>query len=245
MYPEICKIGPLTVYSYGLMFVIAFFVSAYLTKEQAKKSGINPGVIFNFCFTVFIWGVIGARIFYVVENFDFYRQNLIEIALLPRGGLSWFGGLITGCIITPIYLKKKKLAIYKTLDLIIPFLALAQAIGRVGCLLNGCCFGKESSAGIYFPAHQKTLIPTQIISSLLMLFIFIRLRILQDKPHRDGKIFFLYLFFYSIKRFFIEFWRADNPPILFNFTLFQILSLAVFCISLFKVFSLRNNKLRT
>jgi len=242
MYPEIFKIGPLTVYSYGLMLVIAFFVSTYLTRAQAKKSGIDPGIIFNFCFTVFVWGVIGARIFYCLENFDYYRQNLIEVVMLQRGGLSWFGGLISATIIGPLYLKRRNIPVYKTLDLLVPFIALAQAIGRIGCLLNGCCFGKVSAYGIYFPAHERILVPVQIISVLLLLVIFARLRILQETKHKDGVIFFLYLFLYSLKRFFVEFLRADNPAVILNLTLFQVLSLLVFIYSIYMLIRIRTQK---
>lgn len=235
MHPIICTIGPFSVYSYGLMLVVAFFLSAWLICQEAKKRQINPDWIFNFLFTVFISGVIGARIFYVIENAGYYFKNPLEIIMLQYGGLSWFGGLIMGVVSGIIYLRKEKLGIYTILDLAAPFIALGQVLGRIGCLLNGCCFGKVSLYGIYFEAHKSILLPTQIYSAVILLVIFIILRLLQNKPWQAGTIFFTYLFLYSIKRFFIEFLRADNPIVFSGLTLFQILSILVFCVSLLKL----------
>lgn len=229
MHPIICQIGPFTIYSYGLMLVIAFVVVSKLVCFHAKRQGINPDIIFNFLFLVLIMGIAGARIFYITENLTYYLKNPWEIIMLQHGGLSWFGGLFLGFIYSIIYLKKNKLAPYKIFDLIIPFLVLGQAIGRIGCLFNGCCFGKISGKfGLYFESQGLMLIPTQIYSALLLILIFIILRLLQNRPHRDGQIFFTYLLLYSAKRFFIEFWRADNTIILFGLTLFQFLSAIIF-----------------
>ncbi len=244
MYPTICKIGPLTIYSYGLMLAIAFVISSTLAAFQAKKQNINPDIIFNFCFIVFISGIIGARLLYIIENINYYLKEPLEVIMLSRGGLSWFGGLILGVISGTIYLKKKKLSIYRILDLMSPFVALGQAIGRIGCLLNGCCFGKITDKfGIYFPEQNLALIPTQIYSSVALVFIFIILRFLQEGPHKEGKIFFAYLILYSAKRFFIEYWRADNEIMLFGLTLFQLMSIAIFCLAAWKLFLIKKSKI--
>lgn len=242
MYPIICQIGPFTLYSYGLMLVLAFVISSTLASLQAKKEGIHPDIIFNFSFVAFIGGVVGARLLYVIENAGYYLRNPLEIIMLQRGGLSWFGGLILSLFCAALYLKKKKLALYRILDLMVPFVALGQAIGRVGCLLNGCCFGKVSQSGIYFGEYNLTLIPTQIYSSLLLILIFITLRSLQERPHKEGEIFFIYLLLYSAKRFFIEFWRADNEIIFLGLTLFQVISAVIFCLSFLKLLLIKNSK---
>lgn len=239
MYPVICKLGPFTIYSYGLTLVAAFFISSALACSQAKRENINPDIIFNFLFVVFIAGIVGARILYVVENIGYYLEDPVEIFMLQHGGLSWFGGIIFGFPFAVAYLRKKNLSVYKIFDLIAPFAALGQAIGRIGCLLNGCCFGKAWKFGIYFAAHNSVRIPVQIYSSLLLIFIFIILRLLQERPHKAGEIFFAYLLFYSVKRFFMEFWRADNEVILLGLTLFQIISIVIFCIAMIKLILIR------
>jgi phosphatidylglycerol:prolipoprotein diacylglycerol transferase len=227
MHPVICKIGPFTVYSYGLMLAVAFFVGASLAARQARKENVDPDIIFNLCFISFISGVAGGRIFYVVENLSYYLKNPLHIFMLQEGGLAWFGGLITGVFCGILYLKAKKISVYKALDIVAPYLALAQAIGRIGCLLNGCCFG-------------RTRIPVQIYASLLLFSIFIALKFLQGRPHWQGKIFFSYLLLYSIKRFFIEFLRVDNPKVFLGLTLFQGLSIVIFCIAAYKLIRCRN-----
>lgn len=219
MYPKLCQIGPFTIYAYGLMLVIAFSLSTYLAGLQAKKRGLGRETVFNLFFTVFIFGIIGARLFYVVENLSFYLDKPKEIIMLSHGGLSWFGGLILGVISGIIYLKKNKLSVYKTLDLIAPYIALAQAIGRIGCFLNGCCSGKNN-------------IPIQLYSSALLLLIFISLRLLQEKNYLEGRIFFTYLLLYSLKRFFVEFFRVEHQPVFLGLTIFQIISVMIFCLSL-------------
>ncbi|MFY9402889.1 MAG: prolipoprotein diacylglyceryl transferase [Candidatus Omnitrophota bacterium] len=238
MYPKICSLGPITVYSYGAVLAIAFIVAVALACSEAKRRGIDPDFIFNLSFTVLVFGIIGARLFYVFSNLGYYLKNPLEIIMLPHGGMSWFGGFFLGLASGVILLKKKKEGVYRILDLIAPFLALAQSLGRIGCFLNGCCFGRESSYGIYFPLHEKILIPTQLYSSLLLLIIFIILRFIQDRSQRLGVVFYSYLFLYSAKRFFIEFFRADNSRIIFNLTLFQLICIPLFFFALFKLVSL-------
>jgi phosphatidylglycerol:prolipoprotein diacylglycerol transferase len=241
MHPVICKIGPFTVYSYGLMLVVAFLVASELSRQEAKRQLVDPDPISNLGFIAFISGIIGARLFFVIRNIDYYIQSPGQIIMLQYGGLSWFGGLLLAIISVTIYLKKKRLPIYKILDLVVPFVALAQAIGRVGCLLNGCCLGKVSKFGLYFSLRQAVLVPTQLYSSLILIFIFIILRILQQRPHREGQIFFAYLLLYSLKRFFIEFWR-ENELIFWGLSLFQIISIAIFFFALIKIIAIHRNK---
>jgi len=232
MLPEICRIGSFTIYAYGLMLVLAFFTSTYLATLQAKKEQMDGEQIFNLFFFVFIFGIIGSRVFYVLINADFYLHNPLEIIMLQHGGMAWFGGLIFGTAAAVRFIKRHKMNLLNTLDLLVPFIALGQAIGRIGCLLNGCCFGRESKFGLYFKVFDQILIPTQLYSSLLLLLIFIILRFKQDAKHLPGEILCSYLFLYSLKRFFIEFLRNDSPKMFSGLTLFQILCLVMFFLSL-------------
>ncbi len=242
MFPEICKIGPFTIYSYGLMLVLAFFICTYLACLQAKKENFNPEIIFNLLFLIFISGIIGARLFYVFNNFNFYFSNPLEIIMLAHGGMSWFGGVILGSTTAILFLKKNKLKVLEVLDLVVPFIALGQAIGRIGCLLNGCCFGKVSEFGLYFKVFDQVLIPVQLYSSLVLLLIFFLLRSIQNRKHFPGQVLRAYLLLYPIKRFFIEYLRNDTPKIFFDLTLFQILSIVMFSFSLLLFIGLSCNK---
>ncbi len=244
MLPEICRIGPFTVFSYGLMLVLAFFAAAFLARRQAIKEKVSPEKIFDLCFFVFIFGLIGARVFYVFYDFGFYLRHPLELIMLLHGGMAWFGGLIFGIAAAIIFIKKNKLGLFKILDLLVPFVALAQAIGRIGCLLNGCCYGRPSEFGIYFKVFDQALIPIQLYSSLLLLLIFLVLRFIQNRKHALGQVFCAYLFLYSIKRFFIEYFRNDSPRIFYGLTLFQVLSLVTFSVSLLLFFKIIYDKKR-
>ncbi|MDP3041127.1 MAG: prolipoprotein diacylglyceryl transferase, partial [Candidatus Omnitrophota bacterium] len=144
MLPEICRIGGFTIYAYGAMLVLAFFACTYLAALQAKKEQMDGEQIFNLCFYAFIFGIIGSRVLYVLINARFYLHNPLEMIMLQHGGMAWFGGLIFGAGSAILYIRKHKMDLLRSLDLLAPFIALGQAIGRIGCLLNGCCFGRES-----------------------------------------------------------------------------------------------------
>ncbi|MCX5714008.1 MAG: prolipoprotein diacylglyceryl transferase, partial [Candidatus Omnitrophica bacterium] len=154
------------------MLALAFVVGQFLAARQSRKEKLSPETVFNFLFLSVIAGIAGARIFYVLENIRYYLADPVEIIMFQHGGLSWFGGLILGGFCGLLYLKKKNMPVYQLLDLVVPFLALAQAIGRIGCLLNGCCYGKPSEWGFYFPGSGQILIPTQAYSSLALIVIF-------------------------------------------------------------------------
>ena len=110
MHPELCKIGPFTIYSFGLFLMLAFLVAAGLVRRQAKKENINPDFIFNLSFLTFLVAIAGARFLYVLSNLKYYIDNPIEIIMLQHGGLSWFGGLIFGVVFAAVYLKKNHTA---------------------------------------------------------------------------------------------------------------------------------------
>jgi phosphatidylglycerol:prolipoprotein diacylglycerol transferase len=221
------------------MLAIAFTVGISLACSQARGQGLDADAIFNLGFAAIISGIIGARLLYVLLNLGTYLENPLEIIMLQHGGLAWFGGLLLGSAGGWFYIKRKKLPLYSTLDLLAPFVALSQAIGRIGCLLNGCCYGKESPFGLYFPVMDKVLIPTQLISSVSMVVIYIVLRLLQENPHRRGQVFFLYLALYGAKRFLVEFLRGDTPAILFGLTIFQYFSIALFCFACWRLTRMR------
>ena len=137
MIPIICTLGPLHIYSYGLMLAVAFFVSSALAARYAKQKGVSADIISGLAFTGFLAGIIGARLLYVLQNLSDYLQNPLEIFALQHGGLSWFGGFIAGVCAGIFYLKKRRTPVLQALDILMPYVALGQAIGRIGCFLTG------------------------------------------------------------------------------------------------------------
>lgn len=217
-------------------------LSLYLASRAAGQAGIEAQSINNLGFLILFFGIIGARIFYVILHFENYASSLKDIFFLHQGGLSWFGAFFLGGLAGLIFLRAKGLPFYKTLDIIIPYVALGQAIGRIGCLLNGCCYGGPSRYGIYFPVHNEVLIPTQIYSSLALLVIFLILRLMQKRPQPAGRVFFSYLTLYALIRFLIEFWRIEHAKLFLGLTVFQIISLVILVFSLFKQAGIRVTK---
>jgi len=144
MHPILVKIGFLRIYSYGVMMVIAFLAASYFLSREARARGMHSEAVFDLAFTSFVWAIIGARFFYVALHPAYYFQHPLDIIKLHRGGLVFFGGAIFGIIAGSMVIARKKLPWRQTLDLFSPYIALGHAIGRIGCFLNGCCYGKPT-----------------------------------------------------------------------------------------------------
>jgi phosphatidylglycerol:prolipoprotein diacylglycerol transferase len=209
------------------MMALAFLVGATCAARYARERGMDGERIFNAAFLAVIAGVIGARAWYVFTHSELYRRHYLEIFILPHGGLSWFGGFFLGAAAVVWYLRRARIPLLPALDVLAPCVALAQAIGRIGCLLNGCCYGKHADWGLYFPVLNDRLIPTQLFSALALVGIFIVLRVLQKRRMPAGNVFFAYLGLYGTKRFVMEFLRADNPPVAAGLTQFQWCSIVL------------------
>ena len=242
MYPIICKIGPITLYSYGLMMALAFAVCLLLLQKEAKRQGFDFQKISDLAFWALLGGIIGGRIFYVLLNWSYFVDNPAEIIMLHHGGLVWFGGLLFGFAAVVVYSKKKKLSLIKYLDLFVPYIALGQAIGRIGCFLNGCCFGKPVSWGIYFPLHGMRLHPVQLYSVVSLLIIFLILRRVSKRLKTAGSVIVLYFLLASLERFIVEFFRGDSSPVIFGLTVFQLISLFIFASALYASLYLYSRK---
>ncbi|MEW5758202.1 MAG: prolipoprotein diacylglyceryl transferase [Candidatus Omnitrophota bacterium] len=229
MYPILFNFGPITIYSYGAMVALGFFMAVFFAEKQASKFDIPKEFIYDIGFWVIISGVLGARVFYVLEHLKEYLASPLEIFMLNHGGLSFFGGLFAGILAAIVLIRRKKFSVLKIFDFSVPFVAIAQAIGRIGCFLNGCCYGKASlKYGIFFPNLNYWAIPTQIYSVFYLTILFLFLRYLQTKKLALGCVFYTYLTLYSAGRFIIEFFRADNPVVFHGLTLFQVISIGVF-----------------
>lgn len=219
MYPILFELGPVKIYTYGLLVASAFLVSTYLVKREARREGISQDIILNLCLGLVIFGILGARLLYILQNLKFYLAYPGQILMLHKGGLSFFGGLILAIIFAVIFLKRARLSVLHTFDLVSPYLALAQAIGRIGCFFNGCCYGRLGH-------------PVQLYAAFNLLLIFIILRVFQAKQRAfAGKIFLLYCLLYSISRFFMEFLRGDNLPVMAGLTIHQLISIGIILIS--------------
>ena len=229
MFPEICRIGGVAVYSYGLMLALAVVVCSFFLSRDAKKMlGLEQEEVLDLVFWTILAGIVGARVFYIILNLKFFIEDPKEIFMLQHGGLAFQGGLIFGILAAVWIILRKGWPFWKTADVIAPYLALGHAIGRIGCFLNGCCYGKSVAWGIYFPVHEAHLHPTQLYASALLLIIYVLLKKFQKVGLPAGAVFSLYLMLASVKRIGVEFFRADHEALFWGLSVFQWVSIGVF-----------------
>lgn len=238
MYPILFKLGRLSIYCYGAMLALAFLSGVLLARRQARKEGLDPEKFLDLSLVILVSAIVGARLLFILLNIKHYYSHPGEIFLFRQGGLAFYGGLFLALASGIWYLKRKKMPMWRGADLVIPYVALGQAVGRLGCFLNGCCYGIPTDLpwGVTFPpgtsAHNHfldaSLHPTQLYHSLANLFIFAVLIKLRRRSHYPGQILLSYLLLYSVFRSLIEFLRGDNPQILFHLTISQLISLVIF-----------------
>jgi phosphatidylglycerol---prolipoprotein diacylglyceryl transferase len=213
MHPILFSIGTFELRVYGLLTAIAFLTAIYFASILAKKKGYNPDVVFDVGLVIIICSVVGARALYVAVWWKYYAANWLDIFKVWEGGLVFYGGLI--CAVTGgiIWLKIKKIPVLPMADILIPFLALAHAIGRIGCYFNGCCYGAVNEHyGVIFPAIGDNLrhLPTQLYESALNFLNFVLLLLFfRNTKRKSGDVFFVYLINYGVIRIIMELFRGD------------------------------------
>jgi phosphatidylglycerol:prolipoprotein diacylglycerol transferase len=219
MSPILFRIGRFPIYAYGFFIVVGFVVATVLAALKIRKSNIKISFengIDLFFYTV-LSAFLGSRILYVLINFDFFRQHPLQIFKIWEGGLVFYGGLIPAAVVAFWVMKWRRLPVWKLADLISPLIALGLSFGRTGCFLAGCCYGKETSlpwavvfrnpdslARLNAPLH-----PTQLYDAANGLVLFFLLTWVEKRKTFDGQVFWLFLFLYSMTRFFIEIFRGD------------------------------------
>lgn len=228
------KIFGVNIYWYAICIVFAIILSVFLCCKSKEKYGIKSDFILETLSFAVIFGIIGARLYYVIFNLNYYLLNPLNIFKLRDGGLAIFGGLILGAAIVIIKCKINKVNLLDMLDLVSPFVALGQSIGRWGNFFNQEAYGTEIQnifrMGIYTQNGYKEVHPTFLYESVCTLLIFFILKKMQKKRKFKGEISFLYLFMYSTVRIFIEGLRIDSL-MLKNFRVSQILSVAICVVS--------------
>lgn len=252
MFPILFRIGNLTVYAYGFFIAIGFVLGFILAIRRSREEGISFERVVDLLFCVVLSAVIGARILFVLINFEYYRNHPLQILSLWEGGLVFYGGLLLATVVSIVYLRWSRLPVWKTADLFSPSIALGLFFGRIGCFFAGCCYGKETSlawgmtftdpnslARLHFSLH-----PTQLYEALgsLSLFLFLN----WERRHRtfEGQIFWLFLLLYSVLRFIIEFLRDDPRGFFFGGVLSTSQGIGIFLAltSLFMLFYLKRRQ---
>jgi len=210
VYPVLFKIGPITLYTYGLMLGLGFAAGVWVSSKRAEKRGMNPDSLFWMFILLLVGGVVGGRLFHILLNTWYYR-DLVSILDTREGGLSIHGVLIGGALTAYLYARSRKIPFGILTDVVAPGVALGQSIGRIGCLFSGCCYGIKTSGtwGVltrFAPGHRH---PYQLYESAADLALFVALMWLSSRIDFDGGLFAIYVTAYSSSRFVLEFLR-DN-----------------------------------
>ncbi|MBP7784629.1 MAG: prolipoprotein diacylglyceryl transferase [Firmicutes bacterium] len=239
MHPVLFNLWKYPVYSWGLSLAVAFVVGTVYAAITGKKRGIDPDNVIDLALFVCIASIVGARLLYVLLNIRSYIDYPVSVFYMRDGGLSYFGGLGAGIGVGVLYCLRQKISIGKMADLAAPAVAIGYAIARVGCLLNGCCYGHISEVPWALAAGPGDILrhPTQLYAAILSVIIFFLLRVAEPKKKFVGQILWLYVGLYSVARFVVEFWRVGTRDYFAPFTSTQILCvlLAVFAFGVIRV----------
>lgn len=237
------QFGPLTIHWYGVMVALGFLAGLWTASRRAPRDGIHPERILDLGPWLIVGAIVGSRLLFVISYWDEYfaRQPWYEMFMIQRGGLVFYGGLIGSFAAGVFYVKWRKLPFLKVADVMAPSIALGHAFGRIGCLMNGCCYGKPTQCflAIHFPADHETggvgVHPTEIYESVLNALLYLGLAWLFRRKKFDGQIFALYLLLYSVLRASVESFRGDYPStslILGWITPGQVASLVTFALGM-------------
>lgn len=240
MRPELFKIGPLTVHSYGFFLALAFIVGMLVSFTYLRRKFVDAYVVFELVLAAAVGGIVGARLFYVVGHWrEFSPHWWKALKFWNVQGLVFYGGFILGLLAAVAVVKFKGVSTGQVLDsggLAVP---AALAVARVGCYLNGCCFGKSSGLpwAVTFPLRtqvemgmpQNPVHPTQIYELLMDLGIFVVLLAVHKRFRYRGEVMLSFVMLYSVARFSNEFFRYHTQPGANLF--FQALSAAAFLVS--------------
>ncbi|MCM8543077.1 MAG: prolipoprotein diacylglyceryl transferase [Lentisphaeraceae bacterium] len=232
MHPHLFNLFGLEIRSFGLMAATGLLLAFWLMRKRAIKAGQDPEVLSDVLFFSMIGSLIGARLLYVIRNYDAeFAGDFWKIFRINEGGIVFQGGFIGGLLVAWYLCKKKNFDFIIGLDIIAPCLALGHAMGRIGCFLNGCCYGGvcESGVGVQFPKnslpymdqlssgqlpplaeHSLPVHPTQLYSFAANILICIILIVVTAKMKIKGQLFSLYLMIYGVWRLSIEFLRDDQ-----------------------------------
>ena len=275
MHPILFQIGKFTVRSYGVLLITGFLLGLWrgmrlcARRMAAEPPGsprrISPDQLFDFSIIGLLLGILGARIMFVILNWAPSREGGPGFASRPvdafkiwEGGLSLHGGLIAGILFLAWWTRRHKVSMFALGDICAPSWALAYVFGRIGCFLNGCCYGGACSAALpwatrfhdeHFPGAAVLTPPshpTQLYAVLFNIVFFFLLLRWEKMSRRDGELFFGYIAMYGFYRYIVDIFRVGGTseyitPHLFV-SLAQLASVAMFVLGIGGVLWLRRNR---
>lgn len=211
---------------YGVLIALGMVLATLLTYKRAPRHGLEPDRVLDFILICIPVGIIGARLYYIVFNWSMYEGDFLKMINLRLGGLAIHGGLIFGIAAAVILCAVWKIRPLNVMDLAVPGVALAQAIGRWGNYFNSEAHGGPTDLPWAVMVNGQTYHPTFLYESIWCFLLFLFLIYMDNHRRFEGQIFLLYGILYSVERFFVEALRTDSLMI-GPFKQAQVLSLSV------------------
>jgi phosphatidylglycerol:prolipoprotein diacylglycerol transferase len=229
VHPILFSLGPLTIYSYGVLLAAAYLLGLGLAVRRARAAGLDGNKVMDLGIWVIIAALVGAKALLFILDFNQFTSSWQDFTTLLRSGGVFYGGLIAAVLVCIYQLRKHKLPLWTSGDLFAPGIALGYMVGRLGCLMAGCCYGRPTDVAwaitftdpaanlnVGTPLNQA-LHPTQVYESLAGLVIFVVLLALERRGRAfQGRTFWMFVLLYAVSRFVIEFYRGDDRGFVFN-----------------------------
>lgn len=229
MFPELFSLGPITIYSYGVMLAVSYLLGLHLARRRARQWGLDDNRILDLGIYIIVAALIGAKLLLLVVDFEQFRQSPADLASLARSAGVFYGGLIVAVGVAFWYMARHAMPVWTTCDVFAPGIALGHVTGRLGCFAAGCCYGTPTTVSwavtftnplaaanvgtpLGIPLH-----PTQLYEAGAELLILVFLLATERRGHRfAGRTFWSYLFLYAVSRYVIEFYRGDPRGTVFG-----------------------------
>jgi phosphatidylglycerol:prolipoprotein diacylglycerol transferase len=252
MHPILFSIAGWPVYAYGVLLAAAYLAGLQLAVVRARRAGVDPAKIMDLGIYLIIAALVGAKLMLVVVDFKYFTSHPGELLSLVRAGGVFYGGLILSFAVGMWLIGRYKLPVWSTADLYAPGIALGHVIGRLGCLMAGCCYGRPTDLpwGITFTSPvaadnagtplNEALHPTQLYDAgAEMLILMILLTFERRGRPFAGRTFWLYIVLYAISRFIVEMFRGDPRGTIAGLSTSQFVSLVTLPIAVVMLIRLR------
>ena len=231
--PVCFTIGARPIYWYGVLMALAFAVSLLHLTFVGRRAGHDSAFASDLVFWCMVGGIVGARLAYVAANWEYFAIHPVRIVRMDQGGLIYYGGFFGAGIALWLFAARRGERLTAVMDLIVTALPLGHALGRVGCFLNGCCYGRPSTGAWAVVLDGVARLPVQLFESAGNLILWAALTFVFLRRPRPGTVLGLYCICYSTLRFLLEFQRGDPRLTWGPFTDAQWLSAALFATGLF------------
>ncbi len=210
MFPELFQFGPIHLHSYGAMMAVAFLVGTWLGLREAKRLGLNEDSLVNVILVTLVAAILGARALYVMEHLQQFRREWGSVVALWQGGLTLYGGIVAGTFAGLVTAKRLGMPRWLVADALAPSLALGTMFGRVGCYLNGCCYGRPTTLpwGVHFPRESFAFFefgdtpvhPSQLYNAAVGLVLFAVLWARRKHFRVPGVLFWTFIVCFALAR---------------------------------------------